>query len=337
MAVKRSYTMAQSRTKQIGEDQFVYGRPKHMAATATGKDLGDPPYRPKSPKQDNSEKVGFWSVHPKPGACEKCRKMEGIKYAEKPERPHPNCKCEIKRHEANRQKRYLSGFIEGFEGNAVHLFEGYGHVRVRIKHITGAVGSGVQIWTNRAGVDQGHTLGGASILIFMREMTSFGFGTFKSYKMQRPTPWCSIGLNMRCKHSLLLAVVLLFSMPARANGPAAFYLGCEQVETIVIELAYAVQEINRENPRRVVGCEIRLTTEGGTDLDAHCRENWGGIFPVRAGDRPLVEYDSRTRSIPPKIFFTGDTWEEVRDKLMAICPDKIPKDIPQRVLDHRPE
>ena len=61
------------------------------------------------------------------------------------------------------------------------------------------------------------------------------------------------------------------------------------------------------------------------------------MFPVCAGYHRLVEYDSRTRSIPPKIFFTGDTWEEVRAKLVAICPEKIPKDIPQRVLEFRPK
>ncbi len=40
----------------------------------------------------------YWTVTPKPGACEKCQDMAEIKFPQKPERPHPNCKCLIQRH-----------------------------------------------------------------------------------------------------------------------------------------------------------------------------------------------------------------------------------------------
>lgn len=85
--------------------------------------------------------------------------MKGIKFKEKPDRPHPNCKCEIREHKHLPQKRYLSGFIEGFEGNAVEQFFGLGLVKVRIRHITGALASGVHVYSNFDGVRQSHTLG----------------------------------------------------------------------------------------------------------------------------------------------------------------------------------
>lgn len=46
-------------------------------------------------------------------------------------------------------------------------------------------------------------------------------------------------------------------------------------------------------------------------------------------------YDGNVRAIPQTFFFTEQTWEQARRKLMAICADKIPP-IPRRVLEHRP-
>lgn len=44
----------------------------------------------------NNLQTQYWKVIPNEGACEKCQAMgEGVHW-EKPERPHPNCKCEIK-------------------------------------------------------------------------------------------------------------------------------------------------------------------------------------------------------------------------------------------------
>lgn len=43
----------------------------------------------------NDLQTEYWKVIPNEGACEKCQAMgEGVHW-EKPERPHPNCKCEI--------------------------------------------------------------------------------------------------------------------------------------------------------------------------------------------------------------------------------------------------
>ncbi len=94
--------------------------------------------------------------------------MEGIKFKEKQDRPHPNCKCEISEHERLPQKHYLSNFIEGFEGSAVEQFFGLGLVKVRIKHITGALASGVHVYSNFDGSRQSHTLGGEVSFTFTR-------------------------------------------------------------------------------------------------------------------------------------------------------------------------
>lgn len=54
-----------------------------------------------SPQRDtrtrrNDLQTEYWKVIPNMGACEACQAMgEGVHW-EKPERPHPNCKCEIK-------------------------------------------------------------------------------------------------------------------------------------------------------------------------------------------------------------------------------------------------
>ena len=37
----------------------------------------------------------YWIFLPEPTACERCLEMAGRVYTEKPERPHPHCKCEI--------------------------------------------------------------------------------------------------------------------------------------------------------------------------------------------------------------------------------------------------
>ncbi len=45
------------------------------------------------------EPKSYWTVHPKSAACDKCQAMGSLKFAEKPERPHLNCKCEMRQHE----------------------------------------------------------------------------------------------------------------------------------------------------------------------------------------------------------------------------------------------
>ncbi|WP_338669199.1 hypothetical protein [Pseudodesulfovibrio methanolicus] len=89
--------MAQHGTGRIGENQLVYGMPKHMSARATGEGLDR--YMMDQKAQGNVEGDSYWTVHPAPGACEKCRAMALEIYLEEPERPHPHCGCEYKRHD----------------------------------------------------------------------------------------------------------------------------------------------------------------------------------------------------------------------------------------------
>lgn len=133
----------------------------------------------------------------------------------------------------------------------------------------------------------------------------------------------------------LLFVLVLCAFPmgkALAGEPAPFVISCSDVEHVIVEL---VDEFG-ESERVVVGCQVEFTQETGVELDAHCAKWFGSFFPVTAEGLEIVVFDSTTRSIPPKIFFMEETWEKAKAKLMAICPGKIP-DIPQRVLDHRPE
>ena len=42
-------------------------------------------------------KPDIWIVTPEEGACEKCKSFAKKLFFEKPQRPHPNCKCKIQR------------------------------------------------------------------------------------------------------------------------------------------------------------------------------------------------------------------------------------------------
>lgn len=131
-------------------------------------------------------------------------------------------------------------------------------------------------------------------------------------------------------------LIAALSKPALAEDSTAFYLTCDRTESILVEVISDYKTLNSENPRQIIGCQVRLTPEAGKELDNHSLNNWGKMLPICAGDFRLTLHDSKSRSIPPKTFFTGDTWEEVRGKIIAICPDKMP-DVPRRVLNHQPK
>jgi len=65
--------------QHTGDDQLVYGLPKHMVAVA-----GD-------------GKTEYWEIVPGPNACATCKSMRGIRFDHYPGPVHPNCTCEIKR------------------------------------------------------------------------------------------------------------------------------------------------------------------------------------------------------------------------------------------------
>lgn len=92
-----------------------------------------------------------WTVHPKPSACEKCQAMKGIRFQEQPQRPHPNCKCEIRRAAATVKDGkdtdavvIKRGRLEGFEAHADLYFDGGQVITLAIKNM-GAHLAGVHI------------------------------------------------------------------------------------------------------------------------------------------------------------------------------------------------
>jgi len=140
-------------------------------------------------------------------------------------------------------------------------------------------------------------------------------------------------MNSNKTLQLILFLVLLAAPGGSvlAGEAAPFVITCEDVESVIVEL---VDEFGCSE-RIVVGCQVELTQAAGVELDAHCAKWFGDMFVVTVEGLQITVYDSTTRSIPPQFFFMEETWEDVKRKLMAICPDKIP-DIPQRVLDHKP-
>lgn len=143
--------MARRNVQHIGDDQLVYGMPKRMVGVSTQESLAklkkaeadyesnrDNP--PKDPKGDY-----YWTVHPKPKACEKCKALEGKEFMEKPERPHPNCKCEIKKHPLRRAKRYINGYLSD---HAWHLFTGGKQIDISFDGVSGGPLAGAHVQSN---------------------------------------------------------------------------------------------------------------------------------------------------------------------------------------------
>ena len=73
-----------------------------MVAKSTGGSLDR--YMTEQKAQETVEGKSYWTAHPKPGACEKCQAMAKKICLEKPERPHPNGKCEYKKHDIKAPK-----------------------------------------------------------------------------------------------------------------------------------------------------------------------------------------------------------------------------------------
>lgn len=105
--------MTKKWVQHIGDDQLVYGMPKHMSAVAGERIKIESRFTVSEADKEKlrqfrkfaSGENSYWTVHPKPNACDKCQSMAGVKFEEKPERPHPNCKCEIKKHKGKAEER----------------------------------------------------------------------------------------------------------------------------------------------------------------------------------------------------------------------------------------
>jgi len=94
-----------------------------------------------------------------------------------------------------------------------------------------------------------------------------------------------------------------------------------------------------------VVCGVGLTALGAKRFEKHRVEirekvqTEGGdrFFPIKSGERVITLWDSTVSMNPPGFYFVGRDWPEVRAKALAICPDKVPQDVPQQVLAHRPQ
>ena len=80
--------MAKRSGQRIGADQLVYGMPKHMVGVSTKESLArftktqaEGERRKESPPKD-PEGNFYWTVHPKPKACDKCKALEGKEFME---------------------------------------------------------------------------------------------------------------------------------------------------------------------------------------------------------------------------------------------------------------
>jgi hypothetical protein len=154
---KRRIEMTNDWVQHIGDDQLVYGMPKRMVGVSTQESLAkfkkvEAEYERNNrankfdPKEDY-----YWTVHPKPKACEKCQALAGKEFMEEPERPHLNCKCEIKKHPLRRPKRYINGSLTG---HAYETFTGGDHVGISFEGISGGLASGVHLSSNHGHSEQ---------------------------------------------------------------------------------------------------------------------------------------------------------------------------------------
>ncbi|GAB6178140.1 hypothetical protein JCM16814_30310 [Desulfobaculum senezii] len=81
-------------------------------------------------------KKSFWLVYPKPAACEKCHELAGIIHYEKPERPHPNCKCKFEEVKVDKKRRFskkIYGTAGGALDHAYHAFSAIGPVTFKAR------------------------------------------------------------------------------------------------------------------------------------------------------------------------------------------------------------
>jgi len=70
--------MGENWNQHEGDDQPVYGLPKHMVAVA-----------------ENGNNT-YWEIVPGKSACATCKAMRGMRFDRKPGPVHPNCTCEIR-------------------------------------------------------------------------------------------------------------------------------------------------------------------------------------------------------------------------------------------------
>lgn len=133
-----------------------------------GKSGDDSPSMPPDEEIRPEKKAAFpfWTVTPKANACEKCQALKGKTFKDKPQRPHPNCKCEIELHAGNNLKRTIVGTLTGFSDMAHLSFKARGDVRVYVRNSGPAIIGGVDIKANGGHGATHLRIGGSEEFVF---------------------------------------------------------------------------------------------------------------------------------------------------------------------------
>lgn len=92
--------------QHIGDDQLIYGLPKHMEGVAS------------------TAANAYWEIVPGKNACRTCKTMGGMRFERKPGPVHPNCTCEVRRvAPPERQPGVVAfGRLQGYEDTATENF-----------------------------------------------------------------------------------------------------------------------------------------------------------------------------------------------------------------------
>ncbi|NDV27516.1 hypothetical protein [Desulfovibrio sp. JC010] len=141
---------------------------------------------PPKKTESNSTLHTYWTVHPKSKACIKCKEMTGYRHNEEPERPHPNCKCEIRKHTSKkkpkddaRSKEYtINGSVSSQTSFWAKKFIAGQSLQIKVRNMGPSVLGGVDI-----SVDGSSAINPAHIPI----------GTSKTYRISQfgkvPVTW----------------------------------------------------------------------------------------------------------------------------------------------------
>ncbi|MEZ6854775.1 type VI secretion system PAAR protein [Halodesulfovibrio aestuarii] len=117
-------------------------------------------------EQIDKPKTQYWVVNPSKEACKKCQAMAGRIYWEKPELPHPNCKCKVAETSI---LVGINGQLQGWRDTASEQF---------------AAGQGIEITITNMGLGAG----GVHITVDGTEYKSTGHmltGTSKTFRFTK--------------------------------------------------------------------------------------------------------------------------------------------------------
>ncbi|MEW5773395.1 MAG: hypothetical protein AB1916_07695 [Thermodesulfobacteriota bacterium] len=90
----------------------------------------------------------YWTVQPKPGACEKCQAMASKVFTEKPERPHPNCMCLIQKHKVHTYEKIIKGKLCGYDDFTIEHFTGGRNIKVTVSNEGPFPAIGIHVMSN---------------------------------------------------------------------------------------------------------------------------------------------------------------------------------------------